>query len=130
MTATKKAESGLARVTKRRRRLLTSAARSILDNDLYKFSMGNAVLQLFPNIFVAYKFTDRRAKGKWTPEALAVLQRRINEMAKLKLTAAEREYCETTLPWINRAFWDFLANYRFDPSEVKISLDAKNNLKL
>lgn len=129
MTATKKATPGPAR-RRMRRRLLSSAARSILDNDLYKFSMGNAVLQVFPNIFVAYKFTDRRSKGNWTPEALAVLQRRINEMAKLKLTKAEREYCETTLPWINRAFWDFLANYRFDPSEVKIWLDEKNNLKL
>jgi nicotinate phosphoribosyltransferase len=113
-----------------RRRLLTSAPRSILDNDLYKFSMGNAVLQRHPNIRVCYRFTDRRARGNWTEEALSVLQRRINEMARLKLTPAERTYCETTLPWINRAFWDFLANYRFDPSEVKVWLDGKNNLKL
>lgn len=130
MTATKKAKTGSARVSKRRRRLLTSAPRSILDNDLYKFSMGNAVLQRYPNIRVAYKFNDRRHKGNWTPEAVEVLQRRINDMAKLKLTAAERLYCETTLPWINRAFWDFLSNYRFDPSEVTVTLDAKNNLQL
>lgn len=129
MTAQKKFGAGPAQ-SSRRRRKLTSAPRSILDNDLYKFSMGNAVLQRYPNIRVAYKFTDRRCKGNWTPEAVEVLQRRINEMAKLKLTPEERQYCEKNLPWINRAFWDFLANYRFDPSEVTLSLDKKNNLKL
>jgi len=129
MTQPKK--SGVAASqSRKRRRKLSSAPRSILDNDLYKFSMGNAVLQRYPNIRVAYKFTDRRCKGNWTAEALAVLQRRINDMARLKLTAEERAYCVVALPWINRAFWDFLANYRYDPSEVSVSLDASNNLKL
>ena len=34
------------------------------------------------------------------------------------------------MPWINRGFWDFLANYRYDPSEVRIWLDGKKNLKI
>jgi nicotinic acid phosphoribosyltransferase len=37
--------------------------RAITDNDLYKFSMANAVLRLFPNLKVGYRFTDR--KGAW-----------------------------------------------------------------
>lgn len=104
--------------------------RSILDNDLYKFSMANAVLRKHPNVRVSYKFTDRRSKGKWTQEALAELKRRIEAMATLALTPEERAYCESKMPWINRGFWDFLANYRYDPSEVKVWIDEKNNLQM
>lgn len=104
--------------------------RSMIDNDLYKLSMANAVLRLFGNIMVSYRFTDRRAKGVWTQAALKELKRRIKAMAKLALTRDERHYCETKMPWINRGFWDFLANYRFDPSEVRVWLDDKNNLQM
>ncbi len=104
--------------------------RSIIDNDLYKLSMANAVLRKYPNIRVAYRFTDRRAKGKWTRAALRSLKAKIKAMSKLKLTADERAYCEAKMPWINRGFWDFLANYRFDPSEVQVWLDKDNNLQL
>lgn len=104
--------------------------RSILDNDLYKLSMANAVLRKYPNIRVAYKFTNRKAKGNWTAAALKSLKAKIKAMAKLKLTGEERAYCELKMPWINRGFWDFLANYRFDPSEVNVYIDGNKNLQI
>lgn len=104
--------------------------RSMLDNDLYKFTMCAAVLRKFPNVRVGYKFTDRKAKGKWTPAAVNELKKRIAAMAGLRLTAAERAYCEEKLPWMNRSFWDFLALYRYDPSEVSVRLTAQNNLEI
>ncbi|HNB16311.1 MAG TPA: hypothetical protein PLC15_13090, partial [Candidatus Obscuribacter sp.] len=64
--------------------------RSIIDNDLYKFSMANAVLQLFPNLRVSYRFTDRKGKGRWTAPALKELNKRIKAMSKLSLTREER----------------------------------------
>ncbi|MCB0732605.1 MAG: nicotinate phosphoribosyltransferase, partial [Ignavibacteriae bacterium] len=33
--------------------------RSILDNDLYKFTMQNAVMKLYPHSKVKYKFINR-----------------------------------------------------------------------
>jgi nicotinate phosphoribosyltransferase len=104
--------------------------KSILDNDLYKFSMGNAVLQLFPDAWVSYRFNDRQHKGLWTKAALKELRRRIEAMSLLALTPEERTKCEIKMPWINRGYWDFLANYRFDPSEVRIWLDKKKNLQM
>ncbi len=104
--------------------------RSIIDNDLYKFSMANAVLRLFPNLRVSYRFTDRKGKGKWTPEALKELKRRIKAMSKLSLARDERAFCEVQMPWINRTFWDFLAAYRYDPREVRVWLDNSNNLQM
>jgi nicotinate phosphoribosyltransferase len=102
----------------------------MIDNDLYKLSMANAVLRKHPNLRVAYKFTDRKGKGKWTKEAVKELERRIKAMKKLALTREERQYCESQMPWINRTFWDYLAAYRFDPKEVKVSLDKHNNLQI
>lgn len=103
---------------------------SMLDNDLYKFSMANAVLRKHPNVWVSYKFNDRQGKGLWTEEALKELKRRIKAMSKLALTREERQFCEQQMPWINRSFWDYLAAYRYDPKEVKVSLDKKNNLQI
>ncbi len=102
--------------------------RSMIDDDLYKFSMGNAALRLFPNLYVRYHFTDRRANGRWTKAGLKEVKRRINAMRKLALTSKERQFCETSMPWINRSYWDYLAAYRYDPREVKVSLDRDHNL--
>lgn len=103
---------------------------SILDNDLYKFSMGNAVLRKYPNTRVTYRFTDRGASGVWTKAALEVLKRKIADMANLALTKEERAYCEANFKWINRGYWDFLENYRYDPSEVTVWLDNNHNLQI
>lgn len=129
MKATAK-NAGAAENIRALRRQLMARPMSMLDDDLYKFSMANAVMLLYPNVRVKYRFTDRRAAGKWTKRALEELQRRINAMANIALTKEEREYCERTLPWINAAFWEYLWNYRFDPSEVKIWLDSKKNLQI
>ncbi len=104
--------------------------KSILDNDLYKFTMGAAVLLLYPLISVIYRFTDRGANGKWTQAAVDKLQAKINAMSKLRLKSKERSFCEKAFPWINRSYWDFLTLYRFDPSEVKVWLDEEQNLQV
>ncbi|MDR3613752.1 MAG: nicotinate phosphoribosyltransferase [Candidatus Obscuribacterales bacterium] len=96
--------------------------RSILDNDLYKFSMQNAVLRLYPDIVVKYRFTDRAPKGNWTKEALRALKRKIKAAEKAKLSLVERIWCEKNMPWINRGYWEYLANYRFNSKEVKVGL--------
>jgi nicotinate phosphoribosyltransferase len=105
---------------------IVGGIRSMLDNDLYKFTMQFAVLMLYSNIKVKYKFTNRKAKGNWTPEAVQALKTKIKAMRKLHLTKEERAYCESKFPWINRSYWDYLENYRFDPKEVKVSLKNGN----
>ena len=117
------------RITRKPRR---SGIRCILDNDLYKFSMCNGVLRKHPNVRVSYKFNDRKAKEHtaWTPSALEKLQQKIADMSGLRLSPQKRAWCEAKMPWINRSFWDFLANYRFDPSEVRCWLDENNVLQI
>ena len=92
---------------------------SILDNDFYKFTMQCAVVKLFPDARVKYVFINR---GKHSfPEGFDdALRKAINEMAKLQLTKAEKEFLKKNCPYLNLPYLDFLEGYRYDPSEVHI----------
>ena len=59
--------------------------KSILDNDLYKFTMQLAVLELFPNAEAEYRFTNR-GHQRFSEEFVEELERIINEdISGLKL---------------------------------------------
>jgi len=92
---------------------------SFLDNDLYKLSMQNVVLQLFPNVRVKYKFVNR-GKTVW-PDGMAIkLREKIVKLSKEAiLTQDEIEYLNT-IRYFNPFFIWYLINYRFDPTEVHV----------
>lgn len=93
--------------------------KSILDNDFYKITMQNAVVKLFPNERVQYRFINR---GKhFFPDNFAEeLRKSVDAMAELKLSKAEKEYLRITCPYLDLPYLDFLAGYHYDPSEVHI----------
>ncbi len=100
---------------------------SFLDTDLYKLTMGQLVLGCFPDVNVTYKFTNR-GKQRFNQEFLDGLNNAIHEMAdKVVLAQDELAYLEK-LPFFKRWYIDYLRNYRFNPAELKISLDSENNL--
>ncbi len=127
MTSKSQIESTVEQIMEEMRR--KGGIVSILDDDLYKFSMQHAVWRLYPKVRVKYRFTDRRPKGNWTTEALLALKKKIKDLRKLRLTAEERQYCEANFPWMSPDYWTYLANYRFNPKEVKVWIE-KGNLKL
>lgn len=89
---------------------------SILDSDLYKFTMQNAVTKLYPNAWVKYKFTDRN--GTHYPEGFAdELEDRIHEMKFLELSDHERAQLKNECPFIDDVYLDFLSGYRFRPDK-------------
>lgn len=103
---------------------------SILDNDLYKFTMGNAVFNLFPRLKVRYKFTDRN--NITYPDGFDMkLRKQLELMERIDLTQTEKEFlirkCGTFLP---PTYIDFLSGFRYDSSEVKISLTDDNKLSI
>lgn len=97
--------------------------RSILDNDLYKFSMMYAILQKFPNTEVKYKFINRN-KSKLVVSDLFLYKIRsaIDRMAILSLSQREKEFL-LSIPYFPRWFVDFLAGYTFNPDEVKVTFN-------
>jgi nicotinate phosphoribosyltransferase len=92
---------------------------SILDNDLYKFTMQNAVVKLFPRSKVRYQFINR---GKTPfPDGFAeTLRKEIAKMADISLSFEEKEYLRARCYYFDPTYFDFLMGFRFDPSEVGV----------
>lgn len=101
---------------------------SIIDTDLYKLSMQNAVLKIYPNTQVKYRFVNR--SGFEFPYKFAErLREEINDMEDLYLTQEEKEGLRQKCPYLDEGYLNFLEGYRFDPSEVKIHQE-KGQLQL
>ena len=97
--------------------------KSILDNDLYKFTMQQAVRRLYPDAWVGYEFTNR---GKTPfPEGFAgIVKERVARMADLQLSRDEQAWLETACPYFTADYLDYLYSYRFDPGQVQIEQQA------
>lgn len=96
---------------------------SLLDNDFYKITMQNAVIKRFPYAQARYAFINRGQHA--FPEGFGeALRREVDAMASLVLSEAEKQYLETTCPYLDPTYLDFLAGFRFNPAEVIIEQDG------
>ncbi|MBN2892819.1 MAG: nicotinate phosphoribosyltransferase [Bacteroidales bacterium] len=93
---------------------------SILDNDLYKFTMQNAIINLFPRAKVKYEFINR-GKTKFPNGFAEELQEAVNNLSKIELSVPEKEFLQKTCYYLPPTYFDFLTGYKFNPKEVKIS---------
>ncbi len=92
---------------------------SIIDNDLYKFTMQSAVVSLFPRAKVKYNFINRGTD--LFPEGFAEeLRKQLYKMSLLKLTKEEKKFLSEKCYYLPPTYLDFLAGYTYDPSEVGV----------
>jgi len=90
-----------------------------LDNDLYKFTMQNAVCKLYPDKVVRYEFFNRDNRS--FPNGFADELKRIVETFRgIKLTKEEKKFLRQKCYYLNPFYLDFLDGYEYDPSEVII----------
>nr|XP_023908607.1 probable nicotinate phosphoribosyltransferase [Quercus suber]POF15555.1 nicotinate phosphoribosyltransferase [Quercus suber] len=90
---------------------------SILDTDLYKLTMQCAVLQHFPDVPVAYKFTNRTPHMRLNRGAYDWLQAQVHKLADVKLTADELTWLRKTCPYFGDPYLRFLESFTFRPAE-------------
>ena len=103
---------------------------SIIDTDLYKLTMQQAALELYPHAVATYQFIDRRLdKLGWLAP---ILRMQIEEyMTKLSLSDVEAKWLATACPFLKPGYIEYLRNYRFDPSELStITSDDNGDLKI
>lgn len=103
--------------------------RSILDTDLYKLTMQQAVLELYPNVNVTYQFNNRRKEDKFTQKMLLEITTAVVSMGYLELTAEEYTYLKEKFPFFKSWYLEYLRDFRFDPTEVKTNL-VDGNLEI
>lgn len=104
--------------------------KSILDNDLYKFTMQLAVLELFPKAEAEYRFTNRgsqRFSGEFVDELKRIIK---EEFPKLALTEEEYNWLSEHCPYLKPMYLEYLKNFRFKPDEVKVCLTEDKDLDI
>lgn len=104
---------------------------SILDQDLYKCSMQQAVMKLYPRRKVKYEFFNR-GKTKF-PEGFADrLRSEVQKMAYLpSITKSEKKWIyDKCISYFAPHYIDFLSNYKYNPEEVAIHQNSEGNLSI
>ena len=103
--------------------------KSLLDNDLYKFTMQQGVLSLFPSAKVSYKFKNRGSQ-RFTSAFLSALEEQIHHMKSLKLSNDEYSWLNKEIPFFKPQYLEYLYNYTFNPEEIQVFLDKNSDLVL
>ena len=104
--------------------------KSILDNDLYKFTMQLAVLELFPKAEAEYRFINR-GNQRFSTEFVGELRRTIDdEISRLTLTDEEYLWLSEHCPYLKPMYLEYLKNFRFKPDEVKVCLTEEKELDI
>ncbi len=92
---------------------------SILDNDLYKFTMQQAVHALYPRAEVRYEFINRN--DTVFPDGFSEqLQHLVDNMAELRVSPEELHYLKNTCYFLTPVYLDFLSHFRYSPDNVVI----------
>ena len=92
---------------------------SLLDTDLYKLTMQQAVRRLHPGLPVRYAFIERSRRTAFADPSVRRMREEIDRLRDLVLEPEEREWLAGT-GWFGEDYLDWLANYRFDPDEVTL----------
>ena len=94
---------------------------SLLDTDLYKFTMQQCALRQFSNVWVRYVFKSRNIL-EWTEEMHNELIIQIKHFCNLTFKKEELDYL-SSLRFIKRDFIEFLKLYRPLEEHVKALFD-------
>jgi nicotinate phosphoribosyltransferase len=95
---------------------------SLLDTDLYKFTMMQVVLHHFPGAQVEYQFKCRTPGTDLTPYVDEISQQ-VSDLCGLRFTQPELDYLRG-LRFIKSDFVDFLALFQLNTKYIRISCAA------
>jgi nicotinate phosphoribosyltransferase len=102
---------------------------SILDTDLYKLTIQQAVMETYPGSQVSYQFINRNPNVKFSHQFLNRFADELETMSELALTNEEYNWLKITCPYFKPWYLDYLRGYRFNPREITFDL-MNNDLRL
>ena len=86
---------------------------SLLDNDLYKFNMGQCLLHQFADANVVWEYKNRDADTrKFTAEMVEEIKRQVKAFCSLRFTRKELDYLKKACPWLTKDYIEFLSIYQ------------------
>lgn len=81
--------------------------KSLLENDMYKFSMGQAIYHQYPSYRTTWTFKCRNTWAHFTEQMVSEIKEQIKAYCELRFTECELDYLRT-IPWIKDDYVDFL----------------------
>lgn len=89
---------------------------SLLDSDLYKFTMQQCVLHQFPDVDVQYNFKCRNG-NIFTQEQVDRINKEIDDLCSLTFKDDELDYL-SSIRFIKRDYIDFLRNFKLNRRHI------------
>ena len=102
---------------------MTHVVRSLLETDLYKFTMWQALLHGHPSAQAEYAFVCRNKPEYPLSELKADLERDLDHLCALAFTLEEIDFLRS-LRFIKSDFADFLTVFRFQRRFVTVQTDG------
>ena len=102
---------------------------SLLENDMYKFSMGQAIYHQFSDYKTTWTFKCRNKEVFFTPEMVEEIKAQIKLYCSLRFTEEELEYLHS-IRWIKGSYVDFLRLWSPRFEDFTITTDGDSGLTL
>lgn len=122
--------------------IMNAIITSLLETDLYKFSMGQAIFHQFPGYKTTWTFKCRNTDVHFTSEMVEEIKYQLKEYCKLRFTEDELEYLHSIgdikdkdgniqkKGWIKGSYIDFLRIWHPRYEDFEITTDAPCGLSI
>lgn len=102
---------------------------SLLETDMYKFSMGQAIYHQFSDYKTTWSFKCRNEDVHFTDEMVDEIKEQIKAYCSLRFTEEELEYLNN-VKWIKGSYIDFLRLWQPRFEDFEITSDAECGLAI
>ena len=103
--------------------------KSLLENDMYKFSMGQAIYHLFSDYKTTWTFKCRNEDVVFTDEMVEEIKRQIRLYCGLRFRQDELGYLND-IRWIKGSYIDFLKLWEPQYDDFEISREGERGLSI
>ena len=102
---------------------------SLLETDMYKFSMGQTIFHRFTSYKTTWTFKCRNKDVHFTDEMVEEIKEQVQAFCQLRFTEEELEYLDN-ITWIKGTYVDFLRLWQPRYEEFTITTDAPCGLAI
>lgn len=102
---------------------------SLLETDMYKFSMGQVIFHQFSDYKTTWTFKCRNKDVFFTPEMVQEIKEQIKAYCNLRFTESELQYLDKIL-WIKGSYIDFLRLWQPRFEDFEITTDSECGLAI
>lgn len=102
---------------------------SLLETDMYKLSMGQAIYHLFPGYKTTWSFKCRNKDVHFTEDMVDEIKYQIHAYCRLRFTQEELKYIDS-IKWVKGSYVDFLERWQPRYDDFTITTDAECGLAI